>query len=186
MAVQCLEGPEVWQAAAEGVFEIELAEAACACIDGKPAGGMVANTPEPAAFILEVTRVQRSTAVFHMMIMLIIIIIITVNINKQELQHSTVHALWQYRDGFRATVLMLNGYVAAQAYAARVGAGAGNVVACEMHLKEEQYAANGNPVPPRPAEGTFAHFGYLGRNVEEMILTGVPTYPVERCLLTTG
>ena len=80
-AVQCLEGEQVWAAAAEGAFELELAEAACACIDGKPAGGMVANTPAPAAFLLE------------------------------------------YRDGFRAAVLMLEGYVKAQAYAARVGSG---------------------------------------------------------------
>ena len=61
--------------------------------------------------------------------------------------------------------------------------GPDEVVACAMNLHE------GVPYgdkPYRPAEGTFAHFAYLGRNVEEMILTGKPTYPVERCLLTTG
>ena len=72
-AVQCLEGDAVWEAAATGRWSMALAEAACDCIENKPDGGMVANTPQPAAFLIE------------------------------------------YRDGFNATVLMLEGYVKSQA-----------------------------------------------------------------------
>ena len=72
-AVQCLEGEAVWEAAATGRWSMALAQAACDCIENKPDGGMVANTPQPAAFLIE------------------------------------------YRDGFNATVLMLEGYVKSQA-----------------------------------------------------------------------
>ena len=52
-AVTCLEGDGVWQAAKDGVFSRELAEAACACIDDKPAGSMEENCATPALFVVE-------------------------------------------------------------------------------------------------------------------------------------
>jgi hypothetical protein len=76
--------------------------------------------------------------------------------------------LIEYRDGLRAAVLMLNGYVGDFAYAGRSH---GRVQACEFYLQR------GFP---------HGHFNYLCLNIEEMFLTGVPTYPVERTLLTTG
>lgn len=78
--------------------------------------------------------------------------------------------LIEYRDGFRAAALMRTdrgGDLSTFAYAAQVG---DQVQACEVFLGED----------PHP------HFSYLSLNVEEMFLTGQPTYPVERTLLTTG
>ncbi len=76
--------------------------------------------------------------------------------------------LVEYRDGLRGAILMLNGYVVDLAYAARIG---GKIDATEFYLQ------NGPP---------HSHFSYLSLNIEEMFVTGVPTYPVERTLLTTG
>ena len=78
--------------------------------------------------------------------------------------------LVRYADGLKASVLHLNGYVQEFAYAARRRDG-GEVEACEFYLQNE---------------GPFAHFGYLCRNVERFFRTGVPPYPCERTLLTTG
>lgn len=76
--------------------------------------------------------------------------------------------LVEYRDGFRGAVLMLTGFVTTFAYAARVD---GQISATEMYLQTGV---------------THAHFSYLSLNIEEMFVTGKPTYPVERTLLTTG
>ena len=73
-----------------------------------------------------------------------------------------------YRDGLEAAVLMLNGYAHSFAFA---GLSQGDMDACEFVLQ------SGEP---------HGHFAYLSLNVEEMFLSGVPTYPVERTLLTTG
>jgi hypothetical protein len=78
--------------------------------------------------------------------------------------------LVEYRDGLRGTVLMRPdwpGGLDTFAYAARIG---DQVQACEIFL----------PADPH------AHFSYLSLNVEEMFLSGQPTWPVERTLLTTG
>ena len=54
------------------------------------------------------------------------------------------------------------------AYAARVD---GEAVACEFKVA-------GVPL--------FAHFSYLAPNIERIIVTGEPQYPVERALLACG
>ncbi len=76
--------------------------------------------------------------------------------------------LLDYRDGLRGAILMLNGYVTDMAYAARIG---GQIQATEFYLQ---------------SGFSHAHFSYLSLNIEEMFLTGRPTYPLERTLLTTG
>jgi len=125
-AVTCLEGDVVWQASKDGLWSRELAEAACAPIENKPAGSMEEHCKNPALFLIE------------------------------------------YRDGLRGAVLMLNGYVTDLAYAGRVG---------DVIQGTEFYLQNGEP---------HAHFSYLALNIEEMFVTGIPTYPVERTLLTSG
>jgi hypothetical protein len=125
-AVQCLEKEAVWEAERQDRWSRELAEAACAPIEGKPDGSMDEHASDPAAFLIE------------------------------------------YRDGLRAAVLMLNGYVHHFAYAGRIG---GQVQGTEFYL-----------------QGDFphGHFNYLALNIEELVLTGQPPYPAERTLLTTG
>jgi hypothetical protein len=76
--------------------------------------------------------------------------------------------LLEYRDGLKGAVLMLNGYVKDLAFAC---GSRGKVLATEFFLQ---------PGPPH------AHFSYLSLNIEEMFVTGKPTYPVERTLLTSG
>ena len=85
-------------------------------------------------------------------------------------QHATDPALFliEYRDGLTVPVLVLSGYVRDFAIAVRTGT---RTLACEFFL---------------PRERPHAHFSYLSLNVEEMFVTGVASYPVERTLLTTG
>jgi len=124
--VQRLEGEDVWKAADSGIWSRQLAEAACAPIEKKPAGKMEEHCGNPIAYLIE------------------------------------------YRDGFKAAVLMLNGYVSSFAFAGRVGA---EIQGTAFNLQD------GEP---------FAHFSYLSLNIEEMFLTRIPQYPAERTLLTTG
>ena len=75
--------------------------------------------------------------------------------------------LLEFRDGFKATLLQLNGYTKEWLYAARVD---GKVLATGL-------CTHGPPYP---------HFSYLGLNIEAMFLSGEPQYPVERTLLVSG
>jgi hypothetical protein len=78
--------------------------------------------------------------------------------------------LIRYRDGLKAAVGMLGSAYRCFAFAARLR-GVAEPVSTVFALEEDR--PNG-------------HFGYLVRAIEAMILTGRPSYPVERTLMTSG
>ncbi|HLF92184.1 MAG TPA: hypothetical protein VJB14_01885 [Planctomycetota bacterium] len=75
----------------------------------------------------------------------------------------------EYADGLKASVLTLNGAAREWAIAWRTKAGG------EVSTRFETQEA-------RP----FMHFAWLVEGVERMVLTGKPSWPVERTLLTSG
>ena len=125
VAVQALSGDAVWAAGKNGLWDWELADAACNIIEDRTAKPLE-TSENPVVFLLE---------------------------------HS---------DGLRSAVLMLSG--SDFAYACRMKEK-------DKILATEFYLQNGDP---------YAHFSYLGLNIEEMFLTGEAQYPAERTLLTTG
>ena len=78
----------------------------------------------------------------------------------------------EYSDGLKGSVLMLNGYVTDLAYATRHKGGT---------VESSEFYCQGHG-----GNGVHAHFSYLGLNIEEMFVTGHPSYPIERTLLTSG
>ena len=81
---------------------------------------------------------------------------------------------YEHLDGLKSTMVLLNGLVQDFNFAARI-AGSDAPLSTQMYL----------PMPP--ARTTLADFfSPLVNCAERMFLTGEPTYPVERTLLTTG
>jgi hypothetical protein len=81
---------------------------------------------------------------------------------------------YQHADGLRCAMLLLSGLVQDFNFAARLE-GRSEIFSTQMYL----------PMPP--ARTSLANFfSPLVNNMEKMFLTGRPTYPVERTLLTTG
>lgn len=124
-AVQCIEGPAVWEAARAGRWSADLFDAACSRLAKPPEGTLQEHATSPAAYLVE------------------------------------------YRDGLRATVLMLNGAVSEFTFAARIN---GAVQSTQFFLEGEPYG----------------HFAFLVRAIEDLIINEQAPYPVERTLLTTG
>jgi hypothetical protein len=90
---------------------------------------------------------------------------------KPEQYTDRLHAFdIEYRDGQRMTVLMANGYCSEFGFAYRVK-GQEKIVATSYKL---------DAVP------RLKHFSSTVRSLEEMYLTGKPTEPGERTLLSTG
>ncbi len=80
-----------------------------------------------------------------------------------------------YRDGFKAAMALLNGWV-------YEGDGGAFVFAGRLRGQDKPVAPHFYLQQPDP----FAHFAYQLRAIDNMIQTGHPSYPVERTLLTTG
>jgi hypothetical protein len=83
--------------------------------------------------------------------------------------------LIEYRDGFRAAVAMLNGWV-------YEGDGGAFTFAGKLKAQDKPAACHFYLQQPDP----FAHFTYLVKAIDSMMRTGHSPYPVERTLLTTG
>lgn len=78
--------------------------------------------------------------------------------------------LVEYRDGLKATILLLNGHVQDFTFAAKLR-GEAKSASCLFHL------------PPPPGA---RYFDALVANIEKLFETGKSPYPVERTLLTSG
>jgi hypothetical protein len=83
--------------------------------------------------------------------------------------------LIEYRDGFRAAVAMLNGWV-------HEGDGGAFCFAGKVQGQDRPAATHFYLQQPDP----FGHFAYLVRAIDAMMQSGHASYPVERTLLTTG
>jgi hypothetical protein len=83
--------------------------------------------------------------------------------------------LIEYRDGFRAAVAMLNGWL-------HEGDGGAFTFAGKLKGRERPVSTHFYLQQPDP----FAHFAWLVKAIDSMVQTGHPPYPVERTLLTTG
>jgi len=81
---------------------------------------------------------------------------------------------YEHADGLKCTMVLVNGLVQDFNFAARLK-GEPEAFSTQMYLS----------MPP--ARTTLANFfSPLVNNIEQMFLTGKPTYPLERTLLTTG
>ena len=141
-SVQLLEGDEVWKAGAQGRWSKELLTAALSRSD-TPQGLTVADgRTQDLAASGELQKIVSKPSAYFI----------------------------EYRDGLKATMMMLNGGVGDFNFAAKVK---GN-----REIQSTQFFLS--PVP------NVTYSACLVRKIEQMIMTGVAPYPVERTLLTSG
>jgi hypothetical protein len=134
-AVQLIEGPAVWQAGKDGRWSRRLLEAALARSTSRSGKSLEDGRTQDLAHSGELEELVKDPAAY----------------------------LIEYRDGLRATLLMINGAVQDYTFACRLR---GDQVLSTQFLL---------PVLPNVAYSTC-----LMNKVEEMIATGVAPYPVER------
>jgi hypothetical protein len=140
-AVTCLEGDAVWRAGDAGTWSWELLEHALGRSPSRNVGDVQTNCRH---YVPPAAR--------------------------PSFPRGPVAYVVEYRDGLRATVLLLNGHVADTTFAARID-GEKRPVSTEFYL------------PPPPGA---AFLEALTVKIEDFLATGRPPYPVERTVLTGG
>jgi hypothetical protein len=140
-AVTCLEGDDVWKAGDKGVWSWELLEHALGRSPSLNVGDIRDNCRQFAP-----------------------------PPNRPSFPKGPVAFVIEYRDGLKATVLILNGHVDDTTFAARVE-GEKKPVSTLFYL-------------PPPPGASFLEA--LTVKIEEFLKTGQTPYPVERTLLTGG
>ena len=92
----------------------------------------------------------------------------------KEIVKDPIAYQYEHHDGLKSTMILMNGLVQDFNFAAHIGL-ENEILSTQMYL----------PMPP--ARTSLANFfSPLVNNIEKMFLTGEPTYPIERTLLTTG
>jgi hypothetical protein len=140
-AVQCLEGDAVWRAGDKGVWSWELLEHALGRSPSRNVGDVQTNCRHFSA-----------------------------PPGRPTFLRGPIAHIVEYRDGLRATVLILNGHTDDTTFAARID-GEKRPVSTLFYL----------PAPPGAA-----FLEALTVRIDDFLATGRPPYPVERTLLTGG
>jgi hypothetical protein len=141
-AVQLIEGDDVWRAGREGRWSRRLLEGALARSDSRSGIALSDGRPQDLAHSGELEELVQDPAAYFI----------------------------EYNDGFRATLLMLNGAVHDFTFAAKVR-GLPEVQSTQFYLS---------------AGSNVTYSACLMGKVEEMIISGRAPYPVERTLLVSG
>ena len=141
-SVQLIEGKRVWKAGDEGRWSKRLLEAA------------LSRSDSPQGLTLEDGRTQDLLGSGELM----------------KLVKEPSAYLIEFRDGLRATLLMINGAVADFCFAAKLQ-GQANPVSCQFFL---------TPTP------NVTYSACLVAKIDEMLTTGVAPFPAERTMIVNG
>src|SRR5579884_2032197 len=141
-AVQLIEGDAVWKAGQEGRWSKDLLISALSRSDTLLGTGDTESRPEDLVASGQLPKLVRNPAAYFI----------------------------EYRDGLKATLLMLNGALKDFNFAARVQGMPG--------IQSTQFFLSPGP--------NVTYSACLARGIERMFETGVAPYPVERTLLVSG
>ena len=141
-AVQLIDGEEVWRAGEQGRWSRRLLEGALARSDSRSGIGLSDGRPQDLAHSDELVELVENPAAYFI----------------------------EYNDGFKATLLMLNGAVQDYTFAAAVR-GLPEVYSAQFLL---------------PGQPNVVYSACLMAKAEQMFVSGRAPYPVERTLLVSG
>jgi hypothetical protein len=141
-AVQLVDGEAVWQAGREGRWSRRLLEGALARSDSRSGIAISDGRPQDLVHSGELEELVEKPAAYFI----------------------------EYNDGFKATLLMLNGAVQDYTFAAKLS-GVSQIQSTQFLL------------PPAP---NVAYSACLMAKAEEMFMSGRAPYPIERTLLVSG